>query len=228
MLSPQQDHPLRILFAFDKQIELSVFLIHGGIDAPASLLAVKQGGLCIVPEILRPAVIDGHRPVIVLRAAVRIVQHVVPLFRIEQDIRRPDTARFFIPDGNHFLLGPVHKIVGFPVRQVAAAMEVDVPPGMPVFPAHAVAQAQVRRENMKPPVRPAPDDRHVPHPVIPVVRPEDRAPFVQGFPAESVPAEREINLFPLRGRRFPEMDKKIAAHRIHPNHPFPARQRPTA
>ena len=140
------------------------------------------------------------------------MQHIVPLLRIVDHVRRPETAEVLIAQRNQLLLRPVHQILRLPVRQRPAAVPADVLPRMRVPAAHAVGEGQIRGKDMD--GMPVADDGHVAHAVVAGIRPEDGPAAVQRLPGKSVPAEGKVHLLALRGRGLAEMNKQIVLHEM--------------
>ena len=140
------------------------------------------------------------------------VQHIVPLLRIVDHVRRPEAAEALVAQRDQLLLRPVHQILRLPVRQRPAAVPADVLPRMRVPAAHAVGEGQIRGKDMD--GRPVADDGHVAHAVVAGIRPEDGPAAVQRLPGKAVPAEGKVHLLALRGGGLAEMNKQIVLHEM--------------
>ena len=217
MLCLFQNDRLRIFLTLEEQVILTVFLIDRRIDHAAVLFPVKQLRLAEMPEVRCSRSIDGLRAIVIVCMAGRPVQDIFLCVPVPDDIRCPDTAKLSAAEADQFLLCPGDKIVRRPVRQIGAAIAPDFIPGVMILVAHAVGKAQIGGKNMESSIQSAPDNRHVSDTLVSIIGPENRPTAVHALPVKAIPAQAEIDLFPVRRCLLPKMNKQISLHVFTPS-----------
>ena len=83
---------------------------------------------------------------------------------------------------------------------------------MAVLAAHAIAQAQIRGENVEAARRPVTADGHVAHAMVAVIRPQDGLPVIERLPVETIAADGEVDLLAIGAGLFAEVDEEVVLH----------------
>ena len=122
MVADEQQQVVRVRVAFHKKVEFSLLFIHRGVDDAAVRLAVNQFRFAVMDEIFCSAAVNRHIPEVVAAVLRRPVHEIFAMFAVKNHVWRPDAAHVVRAEAHHFLLRPMHEVIGDPMRQISAAV----------------------------------------------------------------------------------------------------------